>query len=61
LSMPVVEGTGVDPVQVCQGSYAPPSASVAGTANRVTVRLCPARPARAFFAKKPHPQGQRAA
>jgi hypothetical protein len=44
LSMPVVEGTGVDPVQVCQGSYAPPSASVAGTANRVTVRLCAGAP-----------------
>jgi len=38
-----------------------PPALVAGTANRVTVRLCPAHPARAFFAKKPHPQGQRAA
>jgi hypothetical protein len=46
LSTSVVEGTGVDPVQVCQGSYAPPPAPVVGTANRVTVRTASLPPAR---------------
>jgi hypothetical protein len=38
--MLVVDGTGVDPARPGQGSYAPPPAPVAGTANRVTVWLC---------------------
>jgi hypothetical protein len=43
--MPVVGGTGVGQAQPGQGSYAPsPPALVAGTANRVMVRLCAGPP-----------------
>jgi hypothetical protein len=61
MSMPVVDGTGVGRAQACQGSCAPPPAPVAGTTNRVTVRLCAARPVRALFSGKPQPEAQRTA
>jgi hypothetical protein len=58
LSTPVVEGTGVDLAQACQGSYAPARAGVAEPVQARANKCSTA--ARAFFPKKPHPQGQRA-
>jgi hypothetical protein len=53
---------GPAPVQVCQGSYAPPSTPVAGTANWATVRPCPVHPARiAFFEQQAQPKVHRTA
>ena len=61
VSTPVVDGTGVDPARPGQGSCPPPCPRRSGTANRVTVRPCPARPARALFVGKPQPEAQRTA
>jgi hypothetical protein len=60
--MSVVRGTAGVPVQACQGSYAPPSTPVAGTANWATVRPCPVHPARiAFFEQQAQPKVHRTA
>ena len=50
----VVDGTGVDPVQACQGSYAPVQAIGMVRANKCSAR------ARIVFGK-PQPEAQRAA
>jgi hypothetical protein len=47
--MPVVRGTAGVPVQVCQGSYAPPCPPGVGTACRAMVQPCPVRPAASRF------------
>jgi hypothetical protein len=61
LSTPVVEGTGVDLAQACQGSYAPARAVGTVRLNRFRHGRTNVLLPRAFFPKKPHPQGQRAA